>query len=47
MNENVGYLGTDPCCETRREVQEVPRQNKMREVRIKQLNHGYFVEIGC
>lgn len=51
MNENAGCLATprndEPCCEAPREIQEQPRQNKMREVRIKQLNHGYFVEIGC
>ncbi len=51
MNENAGCLATprndEPCCEAPREIQEQPRQNKMREVRIKQLNHGYFIEIGC
>lgn len=58
MNNNDGCLQAarphrdEPCCEAPRELRnealpEQPRQDKIRDVEIRQLNHGYFVKIGC
>ena len=51
MNENAGCLATpsyvEPCCTNEGRPEPIREQNKMRVVEIKQLNHGYFVQIGC
>ena len=53
MNENAGCIeaprNDEPCCEAPRELRAEPirEQKKMREVNIRQLNHGYFMQIGC
>ena len=50
MNENAGCIATprndEPCCEAPTPRNE-PFHNAIREVNIKQLNHGYIVQAGC